>query len=1404
MTKKKKDKALLGLIGAGALKGALSDYPKGVIEDFTRAGVEAKFDRKPALKHLVSKKFLRKAFTGTGLGRAAGGVAVGSATFPLFYSGMKDLKSGEKDRQAKGFAKVLGSGVLYQAGKGGIEFGWKALRGKKPSTKLPSTPKVPTSVKNLALRGAAARSLIGLGAAGATAYGVSRALKRKDKGKGKSLLPATLGLGAAMGAGKGLIDDVITKRKGSWWKPKSYAKVLKTPRAWVPGVTARALGGAVGTAVLGQLLNQMMKPKKTKTAAHLRGLRWLGQAALQPIPKTPRLFLPRKAYRSSKELKTMEAKARVWLDNLATRVGRKVAPLDYAPGSEAAAMGIPTYYTGLGRLRKIPETAVRAPDHVLAIAAGTAAPAPLTSLLAAVGYPKLKHKLKMTPEAARKYLEKVGGLRQGFTPYPHQQKAIDKFLNSGQLILAHGTGTGKCMRGDTPVLTNRGILPIEALFPGPLPETEASLPLEGVHVLSVVGARIRKMPASHVFAMRLPASEATLRFRTKLGVEFEVTGEHPLPCMGSDGALAWKPAKYWTPGDQVAVPERLPTVRTPPRVPRALIELLAWQIAEGHERPEENVVTITQKDTDLLCRLTELLKELGFEGSKIRTPSNRSAYLYLCDKRYRSLLEAQGYTWGNKSATKEFPASWLALAAPSLRVLLQAFFDAEGSCHKQTVELTTASRNLAQQLQYMLLRLGCRATLRLKRACATNGKQTVREYYRLSMTGAAAHKFKEQVGFGVAYKQAALVEAVAVRHTEYHSRGLPFEPVFSGLLSWGFGYAFRSPAIQKGGKVISKENACFVATKLRHGPEFSSKQKFGGAAEKWRKRTQTAYVARKNQLLHLADNICQLAHSDLLFDKVVAIEEGQLGGYVFDLVVPEAHNFVAGAGWGLVHNTFTAVTAFEQARAKGQASRALVVVPAGLKENFAKEGIAKFTDSTYQIAGSRSEVGQPNTVHADAAVGGVPYTIVSYEMFNRDPVGLMQRTGADTLILDEFHKIRNEQAKVHKSALEAREYARNFMGLTASPINNSPAEIATLVNVATSGQYLKRRQFSSRYLRTVKKRKGFFGGMKKEKTLHRPAEVARYIRPVVDYRSSEGLKHLFPKKDVKLVDVPMGDIQKERYEYIMGQLGPIEKMILQGKVEVSDKEMAHIFSKIVHARRALNDASALGGMDKTEAIQQTPKVQRLLGDVNQHLAETPDGKAVVYSNLIKGGLDIIAHGLKQQGVPFGVFIGSGRELGGVRSTHKARNQSVEDYKAGKLKVLLVSGAGAEGLDLKNTTGFFSMDGHWNPERIRQAEARAVRLKGQEHRPPEKRKVEVRRYRTVYPQKKWYQLGKRKATVDEWVYDVAARKHTLNQQLRHVLNVKPPKGFTLHKYQHKYRSPRTGEWVYVYPKKNITT
>ena len=505
--------------------------------------------------------------------------------------------------------------------------------------------------------------------------------------------------------------------------------------------------------------------------------------------------------------------------------------------------------------------------------------------------------------------------------------------------------------------------------------------------------------------------------------------------------------------------------------------------------------------------------------------------------------------------------------------------------------------------------------------------------------------------------------------------------------------------------------------------------------------------------------------------------------------------------------TATAVYGFEVLKEEGKARRALVVVPAGLRENFAKEGVGKFVkDPSWQIIASSSEGKRENYVRPDKLDPGKgkDYTVVSYSMFRRDPEGLMRATGADTLILDEFHKARNEGSGVFSAAIKARQMSKNFIGLTASLVNNDPAEVASLLTISEGKRMITPAQFRQAHVQTVGTEKGFRGSTKKVKRLKNKPRLVKNLEPRVDYAEASMLKggKTMPKKNTRYVDVPMSKEQFRLYQLAMKDLGPLQSYIARRDKDVTVRDAETLFARTSQARQIANSVHSGKRMSLAQSAKQTPKVKRLLDDAQVHLKDKPDNKVVLYSNLINGGVDVLSAGLTARGVPHDVFVGKGTEIGGNKITSKVRDAGIESFKQGKKRVLLLSGAGAEGLSLNNATAFYALDGHFNPERIQQAEARIRRLGGQAHRDPSERVVDVRRYRSTAPKSgskkllpKAFRRRRNRAamqTTDQWMYSTAERKFKQNSELYGAL--KEP-----NKYIRKWRDPRTREWRYEYPK-----
>jgi SNF2 family DNA or RNA helicase len=516
--------------------------------------------------------------------------------------------------------------------------------------------------------------------------------------------------------------------------------------------------------------------------------------------------------------------------------------------------------------------------------------------------------------------------------------------------------------------------------------------------------------------------------------------------------------------------------------------------------------------------------------------------------------------------------------------------------------------------------------------------------------------------------------------------------------------------------------------------------------------------------------------------------------------------------------TLGAIFAFDAGRKIGIAQRALVVVPTGLRRNFAKSGIKKGTHDTWQVFGNKGEVKDGTHVSLENADPEKSFSIIGYEMFRKDPVGYMKAAAADTLIMDEVHKIKSPSSLNYQSAMLARSVARNFIGLTGSVVSNRPGDLAPLLNV-TVGYPIAGTptQFDRRYVKVIGTRKsGIFGGEKKVKVLAHGSEIKQRFGSFVHFVGHDDLDPaLFPKKTSSDIDIEMSDEQQQLYQFAMGQLPFWVRDRIRRGLPVGQKEAQLVFTKILQARQAANSIHVhKAEVTPAEAAERTPKIKKILDDATNHLATTPDGQIVMYSNLVKGGIDVLAAGLKTRGVKFGIFAGKGREIAGRKIEEESRQEAVDDYLANKNRVILVSGAGAEGLDLKNTTMVQMVDGHFNPEVIQQAEARGRRVKGLWHRPPEKRMVVVKRYRSVMPKPHFLKrmVGiSRDSTTDEWIYRVAKEKNVLNSQLRRALKgeapkrIKLPEGFKplrsrrTKKYTRRWKvwTARGPEWRYAY-------
>jgi hypothetical protein len=115
---------------------------------------------------------------------------------------------------------------------------------------------------------------------------------------------------------------------------------------------------------------------------------------------------------------------------------------------------------------------------------------------------------------------------------------------------------------------------------------------------------------------------------------------------------------------------------------------------------------------------------------------------------------------------------------------------------------------------------------------------------------------------------------------------------------------------------------------------------------------------------------------------------------------------------------------------------------------------------------------------------------------------------------------------------------------------------------------------------------------------------------------------------------------------------------------------------------------------------------------------------------------------------------------------------VQQYNENKLRALLVSSAGGEGLDLKGTRLIQVLDPHWNDEKLKQVEGRGIRYKSHAELPPEERKVLVQRFLATRPAHGLLEklhIQKPGGAADEYLTQLSGDKEKLIEQFRGLFN-----------------------------------
>jgi len=323
-------------------------------------------------------------------------------------------------------------------------------------------------------------------------------------------------------------------------------------------------------------------------------------------------------------------------------------------------------------------------------------------------------------------------------------------------------------------------------------------------------------------------------------------------------------------------------LKTSPKLGR----FLGYLVAEGWISRYPAWFLMTNSDEEILYDFQKLTLEL-FNLQTKKIIQERRTMLKIASAGLNKFLQEIGFNFG-RSAEKEVPWTILRSSQDTQKEFLRALFEGDGGLSHpdtKTIILTSASEQLLETVQQMLLPFGIISRIKWSPSYALNGKKKVRDYWRLSISGFDTERFEKYIGFISETKK----ERLNKRIKEHPSK--TWETRLDNIPNIGKFLANNLP----------KEEIKKIREKFPKNNYFDNSDNIG-----------CPYWALKkvNKIIDLSkfDGIKEILREQFFFDRIKNIKSWGLQ-QTFDLSVPSQEAFVA-SGF-ISHNSLSLSNAIE-------------------------------------------------------------------------------------------------------------------------------------------------------------------------------------------------------------------------------------------------------------------------------------------------------------------------------------------------------------------------------------------------------------------------------------------------------------------------------------------------------------
>jgi uncharacterized protein len=482
------------------------------------------------------------------------------------------------------------------------------------------------------------------------------------------------------------------------------------------------------------------------------------------------------------------------------------------------------------------------------------------------------------------YLGKVV-MSSGERPVLGRDVLVD--VSRPHLMLVCGKrGGGKCVTGDTEILLDDGTLcKIEDL--------------KNQNSKIIALSDNYKLNSTNFDEFFKRTVEKIIVVKTSTGREIKLTPEHPLLTIGG-----WKPAGELKKGSRIAVPRKIGFFGNE-FLSESKTKLLAYLIAEGHtinkavwftnfdkQIQDDFSKAVTDFDSRMIVKKIKdqegQFRVVNTNKSPIIKKSVRKNGKFAKGNQFQTMNHLRDWlisinAYGYKAINKEIPKIVFNLNKQKTSIFLNRLFSCDGSIYKDEnrfrISYCSSSEKMIKQVQHLLLKFGVITTLRKKNIVLENKKFTS---FEINIEGSFCKIFIDEIGF-FGEKELKQKEAQILFKTR------KFNPNNDTIPKEIWDY-YRPENWASVGKKIGYKNPKSLRTSVNYAP---SRDKLLQIAQ-----------ADENELIEL------LALSDIYWDSINSIEEINTPTQVYDISVPNGHNFVANDI--IIHNSYTLAVLMEE------------------------------------------------------------------------------------------------------------------------------------------------------------------------------------------------------------------------------------------------------------------------------------------------------------------------------------------------------------------------------------------------------------------------------------------------------------------------------------------------------------